>query len=61
MILMEMALKTGHLPGEKMERIEIYNDSMKDAVFAFTDECFHSIGKELTRGYFRHTINQKVK
>jgi DNA-binding transcriptional ArsR family regulator len=38
---MEMVLKTGHLPGEKMERIEIYNDSMKDAVFAFTAEHFN--------------------
>ena len=38
MILMEMVLKTGHLPGEKMERIEIYNDSMKDSV----TECIRS-------------------
>ena len=28
-----------------MERIEIYNASMKEAVFAFTDECFRSVGK----------------
>lgn len=33
-----MVLKTGHLPGEKMERIEIYNDSMKDSV----TECIRS-------------------
>ena len=36
-----MVLKTGRLSGEKMERIEIYNDSMKDAVFAFTAEHFN--------------------
>jgi len=34
------------LQGEKMEKIEIYNDSMKEAVFAFTDACFRSVGKE---------------
>ena len=34
------------LQSEKMEKIEIYNDSMKEAVFEFTDECFRSVGKE---------------
>ena len=28
------------------EKIEIYNDSMKNAVFEFTDACFRSVGKE---------------
>ena len=31
--------------GKKIERIEIYNASLKDAVFTFTDECFRSVGK----------------
>ena len=30
----------------QMERIEIYNASLKDDVFTFTDECFRSVGKE---------------
>ncbi|MBR5973710.1 MAG: GNAT family N-acetyltransferase [Clostridiales bacterium] len=29
-----------------MEKIEIFNASLKEAVFTFTDACFRSVGKE---------------
>ena len=43
-----------------MERIEIYNASLKDAVFAFTDACFRSVGKEFEPDG-RHTDYNDIK
>ena len=52
-----------------MERIEIYNASLKDAVFAFTDACFQSVGKEFEpdgrhareKGYRRIVLDSMSK